>query len=126
MLEVVHLFGVALILGNLVLVDLRIFGLGTALGMLDLARLAVPLVLLGAGLCALSGLLMFSTQAADLLANRVFTLKMLLLMLAAGNAVWFHMRGSLTRLDRTARLQALNSLALWLATLTLGRWIAYV
>jgi len=125
-LEVVHLLGVSLILGNLVLVDLRIFGLGTSLAPEDLARLALPLVLLGAGLCALSGLLMFSTQAADLLANRVFTLKMLLLMLAAGNAVWFHLRGSLRRLDRTARWLALNSLLLWLITLGLGRWIAYV
>jgi hypothetical protein len=124
-LEVVHLLGVSLILGNLVLVDLRIFGLGTSLAAEDLARLALPLVLLGAGLCALSGLLMFSTQAADLLANRVFSLKMLLLMLAAGNAVWFHVRGSLRRLDRTARWLAFTSLVLWLITLGLGRWIAY-
>jgi hypothetical protein len=119
------LLGVSLILGNLVLVDLRIFGLGTSLAAEDLARLALPLVLLGAGLCALSGLLMFSTQAADLLANRVFSLKMLLLMLAAGNAVWFHVRGSLRRLDRTARWLAFTSLVLWLITLGLGRWIAY-
>ncbi|MFM7255385.1 MAG: hypothetical protein ACKO3C_06960 [Betaproteobacteria bacterium] len=126
MLEVVHLLGVSLILGNLVLVDLRIFGLGTSLALEDLARLALPLVLLGAGLCALSGLLMFSTQASDLLANRVFTLKMLLLTLAAGNAVWFHLRGSLRRLDRTARWLAFTSLVLWLITLGLGRWIAYV
>lgn len=126
MLEVVHLLGVSLILGNLVLVDLRIFGLGTSLALEDLARLALPLVLLGAGLCVLSGLLMFSTQASDLLANRVFTLKMLLLTLAAGNAVWFHLRGSLRRLDRTARWLAFNSLVLWLITLGLGRWIAYV
>jgi NO-binding membrane sensor protein with MHYT domain len=116
---------VSLILGNLVLVDLRIFGLGTSLAAEDLARLALPLVLLGAGLCALSGLLMFSTQAADLLANRVFSLKMLILMLAAGNAVWFHVRGSLRRLDRTARWLAFTSLVLWLITLGLGRWIAY-
>lgn len=126
MLEAVHLLGVSLILGNLVLVDLRIFGLGTSLALEDLARLALPLVLLGAGLCALSGLLMFSTQASDLLANRVFTLKMLLLTLAAGNAVWFHLRGSLRRLDRTARWLAFTSLVLWLITLGLGRWIAYV
>jgi len=45
-LEVVHLLGVSLILGNLVLVDLRIFGLGTSLALEDLARLALPLVLL--------------------------------------------------------------------------------
>ena len=125
-LEVLHLLGVALILGNLALVDLRMFGLGTTIALEDLARLALPLVLFGGALCALSGLLMFSTQASDLLANRVFTLKMLLLTLAIGNAVWFHVCGSLKKLDRMARIQALNSLLLWIAVLGMGRWIAYV
>jgi hypothetical protein len=39
--------------------------------------------------------------------------------------VWFHLRGSLEKLDLVARLSALISLAIWLAVLSLGRWIAY-
>ncbi|MFM8547083.1 MAG: hypothetical protein ACKODB_05655, partial [Betaproteobacteria bacterium] len=90
-----------------------------------LARVALPMVLTGALLCVVSGLLMFASQAGEFLANRLFTLKMILLALAATNAVWFHLRGSLQKLDLVARLSALVSLAIWLAVLSLGRWIAY-
>ena len=124
-LEVVHLFGIALLLGNLVLLELRVFGLGAALPVQALARLSLTLALVGFGLAAASGLLMFVTQPAELLANRVFTLKMLLLLLAACNAGWFHGRGSLHKLDTLARVQLALSTLIWLAVLTCGRWIAY-
>jgi hypothetical protein len=50
---------------------------------------------------------------------------MLMLTVAASNAVWFHLRGSLTRLDLTARLSALASMLIWVAIVSLGRWIGY-
>jgi hypothetical protein len=125
-LEVVHIVGIALLLGNLVLLELRVFGRGAALPIKDLARLSLSVALCGFGLAAASGLLMFATQPAELLSNRVFTLKMLLLMLAGCNAAWFHGRGSLARLDGLARAQMLASTVVWLAVVVCGRWIAYV
>lgn len=125
-LEVVHIVGIALLLGNLVLLELRVFGRGAALPVKDLARLSLSVALCGFGLVAASGLLMFATQPAELLSNRVFTLKMLLLMLAGCNAAWFHGRGSLARLDGLARAQMLASTVVWLAVAVCGRWIAYV
>lgn len=125
-LEVVHLFGVALLIGNLILVELRVWGVGGTLAIRPLASLCLRLVTLGAFLCIITGTLMFATQPAELLANRAFTLKMLLLVAAATNAVWFHLRGSLDRLDAVARVSALVSLVIWLSVLALGRWIAYV
>lgn len=77
-------------------------------------------------MAALSGLVMFATQPQELLANRAFTLKMLLLMLAGCNAAWFHGRGSLARLDGLARAQMLLSTLVWLAIVACGRWIAYL
>ena len=68
---------------------------------------------------------MASSQAGELIANRAFLLKMLLLAAAAGNALWFHGRGSLARADGLARLQTLISTGLWLAIILCGRWIAY-
>jgi hypothetical protein len=125
-LEVVHIVGIALLLGNLVLLELRVFGWGAAIPPRDLGRLSLSLALCGFGLAALSGLVMFATQPQELLANRAFTLKMLLLMLAACNAAWFHGRGSLTRLDGLARAQMLLSTLIWLAVVACGRWIAYL
>ena len=126
MLEVLHLLGVALLLGNLALLEMRVFGWGSTLGVEPLAKLALGLSVLGFGLAGLSGVLMFVGQAGELLANRVFTLKMLLLCLAGCNAGWFHARESLLLLDRTAKVQMLLSSLLWLGVLTCGRWIAYV
>jgi predicted alpha/beta hydrolase len=69
---------------------------------------------------------MFGTQPQELLANRVFTVKMALLMLAGCNAAWFHARQSLQRLDRVAKVSMGLSAVLWLLVLTCGRWIGYV
>jgi hypothetical protein len=124
-LEIVHILGIGLLLGNLFLLELRVFGKGAALPVKDLARLGLSIVVVGFCMAAASGLLMFATQAAELLTNRAFTLKMLLLCTAGCNAAWFHGRGSLDKLDGTAKLQMLVSSVLWVGVVTCGRWIAY-
>lgn len=125
-LEALHIIGIALLLGNLVLLELRVWGFGKALPAKDLARLALLLAVCGFGLAAASGLLMFASQAGELLANRAFTLKMLLLTLAACNAAWFHGRDSLMKLDGVAKLQTMASTLIWIAAIFCGRWIAYL
>lgn len=125
-LEVLHIFGIAVLIGNLVLLELRVFGRGAELPVAPLARLSLGLGLCGFALASASGLLMFSTRPGELLANSAFTLKMLLLLAAGCNAAMFHARGSLARLDRVARAQMLLSTAIWLAVITCGRWIAYL
>lgn len=124
-LEMVHIFGIALLLGNLVLLELRVFGRGAELAVRPLARLALGTALTGFTLIAGSGLLMFSSQPGELLANRAFTLKMLLIFAAGCNAAWFHARGSFARCDTAAKLLLAGSTVLWLAVLACGRWIAY-
>ncbi|HZY19238.1 MAG TPA: hypothetical protein VFE82_12220 [Ramlibacter sp.] len=124
-LEVAHILGIALLVGNLVLLELRVFGRGAALPVQELARLSLGIAGAGFLLAAASGLLMFSSQPQELIANRAFTLKMLLLLLAGCNAAAFHLRGSLWKLDGPARAQMLVSTALWIAIVACGRWIAY-
>ena len=124
-LEVFHLLGVALLIGNLVLLELRLLGLQRSLPIDALARLSLGLAVVGFALAGASGLLMFATQPAELLANRVFVLKMGLLMLAGCNAAAFHTRNGLQRGDLVAKLQMGVSTLLWLAVLACGRWIAY-
>lgn len=125
MLEVVHVIGIGLLIGNLLLLEVRLWGLDAALPVRSLARLCLPLAVVGFLMAAASGLTMFATQAEELLANRAFTVKMLL-MLAAGIAAWFHGRGSLDRLDGTARGLMLLSTLIWILVVTCGRWIAYL
>jgi len=124
-LETLHILGIALLLGNLVALEVRVWGGAAMLPVVPLARLSLGLAAIGFALVAASGLLMFATQAADLLAHRTFLVKMGMLALAGCNAAWFHGRGSLRKLDLTARLQMLVSTALWLGVLVCGRWLAY-
>ena len=124
-LEVVHIVGIGLLLGNLVLLELRVFGMGAALPVKPLARLSLGLAATGFCLAATSGLLMFASQPEELLANRIFTLKMLILLVAACNAGLFHARDSLSKMDTMARVYMVISTVLWLSVVTCGRWIAY-
>lgn len=124
-LEVAHIVGIALLVGNLVALELRLWGWAAALPVAPLARLSLGLALAGFGLAAASGLTMFASQPAELLANRAFVVKLGLLAVAGTNAAAFHLRGGLTRLDALARTQTALSLGLWLAVIICGRWIAY-
>jgi hypothetical protein len=124
-LEVVHIVGIALLLGSLVVVELRVWGAGAALPLAALARLALPVSLAGFALVVLSGLLLFAAQPNDMLGNRAFLLKLGLVSLAGLNAAFFHARGSLARQDGLARAQTVLSLGLWLGAIICGRWIAY-
>jgi len=125
-LEALHVLGIALLVGNLVLLELRVWGRGAAVSAPQLARLALPVALAGFALVLVSGLLMFSAAPLQLLANRVFVWKMGLLSLVGCNAVLFHTRGGLVKLDAVARAQALLSVGLWCSIIVCGRWIAYV
>jgi hypothetical protein len=125
-LESLHIVGIALLVGNLVLLELRVWGLAPELPLRPLARLSLAISLAGFGLLALTGTLMFATQPNELLANRAFTVKMGLIMLGGLNAAWFHARGSLQAPDATARALTAMSLGLWLAVIICGRWIAYL
>jgi hypothetical protein len=125
-LEVVHIVGIALLVGNLVLFELRVWGVGVALPVRPLARLALSLSLTGFGLAALSGVVMFGSQPDELLRNDAFLLKMALVLAAGINAAVFHVRGGVGRLDQAARAQTALSLGLWLAVIICGRWIAYL
>jgi hypothetical protein len=125
-LEVLHIVGIALLLGNLVLVELRLWGAAPALPLRPLAQVALGVSVAGFGLVVVSGLVMFAAAPAELLASRTFLIKMGLLTAAGLNAAAFHARHGLDRQDALAKAQTLLSLGLWLAVIITGRFIAYV
>ena len=125
MLEALHIVGIALLVGSLVVLELRVWGRAAALPVVPLSKLALTVSMSGFALLVMTGLSMFAAAPGELLANRVFTIKMGLVMLAGLNAAWFHARQGLSKLDATARVQTLLSIGLWLAVIICGRWIAY-
>lgn len=124
-LEVLHILGIAMLLGSLLLLELRVWGATRELPLRALASLALRVSLLGFALAAASGSLMLASQWSELLGNRALITKMVLLALAGANAMVFHARGGLDKADRIARLQTALSLGLWVLVVVCGRFIAY-
>jgi hypothetical protein len=125
-LEVVHILALATVFGTLLIVDLRILGFMKTLPLATTAKNLLPWTWLGFALAAISGLTMFATRAGDLVSNTAFVVKMVLLMVAGTNAGILHARGQLDENSVLTRAQAALSLAMWVAIVTCGRWIAYI
>jgi hypothetical protein len=125
-LETVHIAAFSALVGALLLLELRVFRAQASLPLRPLGRLAVHTALTGFVIAAVSGALLFVSAAAEMAANPAFRLKLVLILMAGGNAVVFHARDSLRRHDVLARWQAGLSLAIWIAVIACGRLIAYV
>jgi hypothetical protein len=131
--ETAHIAGLALLFGSIVVVDLRLLGLGRRIPADALGALAVPWSIGGFLVAATSGLAMFSAHAAEFIEQPVFLLKMGLIAAAGINALMLH-RGPLRRLagDLQAsppprvRLAAGASILLWLGVIACGRLLAYL
>ncbi len=121
--ETMHIWGIGMLFGSVVIMDLRILGVASKLNLSDLSRLGVLVALLGFGLAVLTGSLMFITQASELISSRLFILKMCLIFLLLANAIILRMR---TVSNGISKAQALISLAGWACVIGMGRWLAYL
>jgi len=126
LLETVHIASIGALVGSVLLLELRVFGLGREIGVVPLARLVLRTALAGFACAVASGSLLFVSAATEVAANPAFRAKLVLILIAGLNAVVFHARGGLRGRDTLARLQAAASLLLWLSVLAAGRLIAYL
>ncbi len=121
--ETVHIWGIGMLFGSVVLMDLRVLGLGKELDYSALSRLGIAVSVLGFSLAVITGSMLFITHAADLIASRLFILKMSLIFLLITNAVLLRMR---VEINPVTKAQAVISLVGWASVIGLGRWLAYV
>ncbi|CAN5356650.1 membrane protein [soil metagenome] len=124
LVETVHLVAIATVFGTVLIVDLRVLGLGIRVAPAPLAAFALRINLAGFALAAVTGALLFASHAVDVAASIAFQFKLQLLIFLALNAAVFHLRGSLMRRDLLARLQAIGSIAGWIGVIAAGRLIA--
>jgi hypothetical protein len=131
--EIVHILGFVILVGSVAMFDLRILGLSRALPVQRLGRHLLRWSLASLLLIVPAGLMMFSAHPQDFTGNRIFLLKMLLIMVAAINAAMFHM-GPYRSVDQwdalvsapfSAKLHAALSLLIWIAVISCGRLLAY-
>ncbi len=131
--EIVHLSGIALLVGSIAMLDLRLLGLSRSVPVRRLAAHILPWTAASFALIVPSGLSMFVAHAGDLIASPVFALKISLILAAGTNAAVLHagvFRGAVDwDVDRmppaAARLCAALSLLLWVSVLACGRLLAY-
>ena len=131
--ETIHILALGLVVGSVVIVDLRLLGLSREVSVSRLSRLALPWTVGAFVVAMFTGLLMFTAHAEDFLTNRVLAFKMGLLLLAGTNAGILHTGPwrSIAHWDTGAippasvRIQAGLSIMVWIAVVACGRLLAY-
>ncbi len=121
-----HILGIALLVGGVAPLDLRLLGFWPREPIARLAAVLRPVSAAGATLAILTGLLLFSSNAREYAATGLFRLKMALLALALINAA-LHAGPSLPALPPARqRFVGAASLGLWVAILVCGRMLGYL
>jgi hypothetical protein len=133
--ESLHVIGLALVFGSLLMMDLRLLGLAARrYSVRDLSDDLIPWTLGGFCLAVASGLPMFIVNPTFYAANPAFLAKMALLALAGANMLAF--RWTVWRAEAAwgaagaspppaAKWAGGLSLVLWIAIIAAGRWIAF-
>jgi hypothetical protein len=126
-----HFLGLALIIGTVGILDLRIMGFMKQLPAAPFHKF-IPWALLGLGVNVLTGMLQFIGQYYIYIYSDAFWLKMLSLLLLGVNAAVFYMTDLFPEVEHlqagedatmSAKLIAFSSLALWIAVIIFGRYI---
>jgi hypothetical protein len=126
-----HTLGMSILVGFVVVIDLRLLGVGRTLPIAPLKRL-MPLIWIGFWMNAITGTILFAIDGPAKVQNPAFPIK--LALIACGIIVARVVeRKVLNAADAGssdvptgARLAAAGSLALWAGAVTAGRLMAYV
>jgi len=132
-IESVHVLGLTLFLGLLLLWDTRLLGFVLRrVPVSALWRQLFPWISFGAIIITISGTLLFFSDPVKFYGNIFFRIKVVLLVLAAANAAAYHL-GIERRLvewdtaatPRAAKIAGATSIAVWAIVVVVGRLIAY-
>lgn len=132
-LEIIHILGIVLLVGAAMLFDFFLLGFSKNLPFAGMERYLLPWSQRALILIIPSGILLFITNAEALGFDPTFWLKMLLLVVAALNALLFHKLGIKDQIDPEIpqklplryKVQALVSIVVWIAVISCGRLLAY-
>lgn len=133
-IECVHVLALTLVIGSIAVVDLRLIGLTSRdRGVAQITAVVLPVTWSAFACAAVTGALMFSSNATLYAHNIYFQIKMALLVTAGINVSAYHLfvsRGAETwhscaLTPLRARIAGALSLCLWVAVVACGRWIGF-
>ena len=133
LMETIHFIGLSLLLGGLIVIDARLAGFFRGVNIAATHKL-LPWVFIGFGLNLTTGVLFFFGDPLRYAVNIGFQIKMVLVMIAGLNALWFWikinpvMQSWEPDIDPpgVAKLIAWISLVSWTGVLLFCRLIPYV
>ncbi len=134
-IECVHVLAISLVVGTIMIVDLRLLGLpNREKAVRRLVAEVLPYTWTFFVLAAISGGLMFISRAITYAAAVPFQLKFACLFLAGFNMLVFHLFqyrsvdlwDRLTHPPISAKIAGAVSLCLWLSIIVFGRWVGFV
>ena len=132
--ETLHFLGLALLIGNVGLLDLRLLGFMKRLPVLPLNRLVLWGVV-GFAINLVTGVMFFVGQAHQYVNNIAFIYKMSFVALAGVNLVVFYLTGLGRKVALLgagddapilAKIIAATSLLLWTGVMYMGRMLPYI
>ncbi len=133
LMEIIHFIGLSMLLGSLLVIDLRMAGHFRALNPAATHKL-LPLVFIGFSLNLITGVLFFYGDPLRYAGHTGFKIKMLLVVLAGINALVYywkinpvmHTWDPDAKATPLARVVAYTSLFAWTGVLLYGRLIPYI
>ena len=131
-LQALHFIGMTLLIGIVGALELRVLGIARAVPLAPLHRF-LPLAFLGLGINVITGIFFFCHDPLVYAFNTSFRIKMLLILLARLNALWFRLGvfldlekwGPGIEASRIAKVISAISILLWFGVITAGRYIAF-
>lgn len=124
-----HILGLAVLIGAILPLDLRLLGFWPQVPRATLARVLVPAAAAGLALAALMGLLLFAVRAPEYAGLTVFRVKLVLVALGVAGALTLHAaHGGCLEHAPPGRLRAHAALSIgcWIGALACGRAIGFV
>ena len=130
--NLLHLLGLVMLLGSMLLLDLRLLGLAREVPLLEASRRLTPIGIAGLLLQLATGFCLFAADAGPLTGNWLLQLKLALVGAGIANALLFRACWArrLADWDRrpplAGRLQVALSILIWCGVMAAGRLLAYV
>jgi hypothetical protein len=127
-IEAIHLLGLCLLGGAVLIVDLRMLGIGLRQPIAEVARDARPWLIGSITLMLATGIPLFLSEAIKCYYNTSFWVKITTLPIAIVFALLVRdrlARRTATESTATTKLVALISMALWFTVAAAGRWIGF-
>lgn len=123
-----HILGIALLIGSVVPLNLKLLGAWPGRRLEEVARVTVPIAATGLGLAILAGISIFTVRARYYVTVEFLYAKIALVLIGLTSALVFHFAAGWW-LERAGpvqrRVHAAISLTCWIAALFCGRYIAY-